>query len=130
MRNLIKGLALALSTSFIVACGGGGPVGAALNHELAMLKIVEANKTDAAKAATELEVYVKTNEADLKTVKEGMEKLKAEAKDDMSKVADIIKANAGKMKEVSDLKEKLRAEAKDVYNDDKVSDLLHSVRSM
>jgi|GEM_PF-1510636 len=130
MRTLIKGLILALSTSFIVACGGGGPVGAALDHEIAMLKIVEANKTDAAKATTELEGYIKTHEADLKVVKEGMDKLKAEAKDDMSKVADIIKANAGKMKEVEDLKNKLREEAKDVYADEKVRDLLRSVRAM
>jgi Skp family chaperone for outer membrane proteins len=131
MRNVIKGFALALSASFIVACGGGGgAVGKALDHEIAMLKIVEANKADVAKATSELEAYLKTNEADLKAIKEEMEKLKAEVKDDMSKVADIMKSNAEKMQAKEELKKKLREEAKDVMGDDKVRDLLREARSM
>lgn len=130
MRTFLRTLFLGLSVSLLVACGGGGPVGKALEHQKAMLKIVEANKTDAAKAASELEAYIKTNEADLTAVKAEMEKLKAEAKDDMGKAMAIMNDHKDAIMEVQELKKKLREEAKDVMMDDKVSELLRSVRGI
>lgn len=131
MRNIFKGLALAISASFIVACGGGGPMGQALDHQLAMLKIVEANKTDVAKATSELEAYIKTNEASIKKVNEDMEKMQAELKEskDMAKAMDMMKDHAARIQEVSELKNKLREEAKDVMGDDKVRELVRSVKA-
>jgi len=127
MRTLIKGLALALSTSFIVACGGGGgPMEAGLKHEMAMLKIIEANKTDVAKATTELEAYLKTNEADIKAQKEALAAVKADP--DTSKISAMGKASLETRMEVSKLQVSLREGAKDVLNDAKVSELLDNVR--
>jgi len=131
MRKFLRSFIVLLSLSLFVACGGGGgAVGKALAHQKAMLKIVEANKTDAAKAATELEAYIKSNEADLTAVKADMEKLKAEAKDDMGKAMSIMKDNAEAIQEVQELKKKLRDEAKDVMNDEKVAELLRTVRGI
>jgi hypothetical protein len=130
MRNIVKGLALTLSASFLIACGGN-PFSKALDHEIAMLKIVEANKTDAAKAASELDNYLKTNEAAVKADNEALAKLRADLKasNDKDKGMSLMKDAASKLKEVSDLEKKLREEAKDVFRDEKVSKLLDTVQA-
>jgi len=124
MRTFIRTLIVSLSFSFLVACGGS-PIGKALDHEKAMLKIVEANKDDGDKAKAELEKYVTDHKAELDQVKADMEKLKNEIKDDESKAMSMMIDHASAIQENETLKDSLRTSK--AYDNDDVRKLLRMV---
>lgn len=95
---------------------------AGLQHQKAMLKIVEANKTDAAKAATELEAYLKANGDDIKAQKEALAKAKADpANNNITKMGEASIKTRG---EVTELVMSLAKDAQAVMSDPKVAELL------
>lgn len=116
MRTFIRTLIVSLSLSFLVACGGS-PIGKALNHEKAMLKIVEANKDDGDKAKAELEKYVADNKAELDSLKTELEKVKAEVEKDESKAMSLMMDHVDALSENEKLKDSIR-ESKAYDNDD------------
>jgi hypothetical protein len=130
MNRIFKGLLLAASASFLVACGGPSPLSKALDHQIAMLKIVEANKSDVAKATSELDQYVKTNEAAFKEILKGVGEMKAETKTkSASEAMGVLQDHSDQLKARAELQKKLREEALPVFRDPKVSELLDTIRT-
>lgn len=66
MRAFFKGALLAASSALIIACGGGSPMDKFAGHLDQIASVIEANKTDADKAADAVEKYIKDNEAEIK----------------------------------------------------------------
>lgn len=126
MRTFIRTLLISVSFSFLVACGGGGPIGKAINHEKAMLKIVESNKDDGEKAKVELEKYVADNKAEIDGLKAEMEKLEKEIGDDDAKQMEAIAPHMDALMENEKIRDGLR-ESK-AYDNEDVRKLLRTVK--
>ena len=60
-----KGIIIAASTAFLMACGGGGGTADKLmGYQEKMMSIIESNKGDLDKAATELKAFADANKAE------------------------------------------------------------------
>jgi len=87
--SISKGLIIAATTAFVMACGGGSPADKLMGHQEKILSILESNKTDLDKAAAEVKTYVEANKAAMKTSMEEM-KLGEELKSDPEKAAKMM----------------------------------------
>lgn len=131
MLNFMTRLFVAMSLVFVVGCGGGGgPMGKMIGHRKAMIAIVEANKTDAAKAADGLEQYLKDNDADLKALGAEMDKLKAEQGDDKTKMLDMLKDYGSDMADLMQREQALRKDAPDVWKDERVRTAMRALKGL
>jgi len=88
--SISKGLIIAATTAFVMACGGGSPADKLMGHQEKILSILESNKTDLDKAAAEVKTYVEANKAAMKTSMEEMMKLGEELKSDPEKAAKMM----------------------------------------
>lgn len=99
MRAFFKGAILAVSSTLILACGGGGGAfDKAADHADKMVSLIESNKTDANKAADAVEKYIADNKVALEPIKADIQKMMGEmmgemmaAGDDKDKAAAIEK---------------------------------------
>ncbi len=106
-RSLATAILAAVAAVLVLGAGcSKSPLAKAADYTKQAVSILEANKDNPEKAASELEKYAADNEADLKAVAAEMEKFKAEVEKDPSKVADAMEhmgpmlEAAGKMMEL------------------------------
>jgi len=96
--SISKGLIIAATTAFVMACGGGSPADKLMGHQEKILSILESNKSDLDKAATEVKTYVDANKANMKAAMEEMMKMGEALKADPEKAAKMM-ADFGEKKD-------------------------------
>ena len=118
MRNtLVKAIILAAVSSLLFACGSSDPMGKALDHQEAMLKILESNKDNPDNAGDKLEEYVKANEASFKAIKEAGEKMKDK---DPAELGEMLKKYGARLQELMDKSKKLMEANPKLFENEKV----------
>lgn len=105
-----KGLIIAATTAFVMACGGGSPADKLMGYQEKILSILENNKTDLDKAATEIKTYVDANKANMKAAMEEMMKMGEQLKADPEKAAKMMAEFAEKKEAMEKRMEALEKE--------------------
>jgi hypothetical protein len=78
-----KGIIIAASTAFLMACGGGGTADKLMGYQEKMMSIIESNKGDLDKAAVELKTFVDANKADFQAAMKSMaEEMKGKSEEE------------------------------------------------
>jgi hypothetical protein len=85
-----KGLVVAATTAFIMACGGGSPADKMMSYQEKVLSILESNKGDLDKAAKEVGEYVASNKEAMKATMGERMKMAEELKSDPEKAAKMM----------------------------------------
>lgn len=90
IASFTKGLVIAASTAFIMACGGGSPADKLMGYQEKVLSIVENNKSDLDKAAKEVSEYIAANKDSMKAAMADMMKMQEELEKDPEKAAKMM----------------------------------------
>lgn len=105
--RFVKGLVVAASAAFLLACGGGGPADKMYSIMDKALSAVEANKGDLDKAAKEVQAIVDANK---EAFAGAMKELGEMAAKDPEKAKKLQEAMGEKMKAMQERTEKLEKE--------------------
>lgn len=109
--RFVKGLVIAATTAFFMACGGGNsPADKMMAFQDKLLSIVESNKSDLDKAATEVKAYVEANKGDLQNMMAEMGKMAEELQKDPEKLAKMMEEFKGKQEAMEKRMEALEKE--------------------
>lgn len=109
-----KGIIIAASTAFLMACGGGGTADKLMGYQEKMMSIIESNKGDLDKAATELKAFVEANKADFQAAMKAMgEEMKGKSEEEAKamqakyaeKAAELEKRGEALEKDIPGLKD-------------------------
>lgn len=90
IASFTKGLVIAASTAFIMACGGGSPADKLMGYQEKVLSILESNKGDLDKAAKEVGEYIASNKDAMKATMGEMMKMQEELEKDPEKAAKMM----------------------------------------
>jgi hypothetical protein len=102
-----KGIIIAASTAFLMACGGGGTADKLMGYQEKMMSIIESNKGDLDKAATELKAYVEANKADFQAaMKSMMEEMKGKSAEEATAIQAKYAEKAAEMEKRGEQLEK------------------------
>jgi hypothetical protein len=88
--TLSKGLVIAATTAFLMACGGGSPADKMMGYQEKILSILESNKKDLDNAAKEISAYIESNKDEMKATMGAMAKMTEELKNDPEKAAKMM----------------------------------------
>lgn len=105
--RFVKGLIVAASASFLLACGGGGPADKMFSIYDKALTAVENNKGDLDKAAKEVQAIVDANK---EAFAASMKELGEMAQKDPEGAKKLQESMEGKMKAMKERTEKLEKE--------------------
>ncbi len=129
MRNtLVKAIILAAVSSLLFACGGGSdPMAQALDHQVAMLDILEKNKDNPEEAGNKLEEYQKANADAFKAIKEAAEKMKDQSPEDL---IEMMSKHKGKIQEITEKTKKLMEGNSKLFANEKVQKAMAAMGGM
>ena len=108
--RFVKGLVIAATTAFFMACGGGSPADKMMAFQDKLLSIVESNKGDLDKAAAEVKSYIEGNKDSLQAMMADMGKMAEELKNDPEKMAKMMEEFKGKQEAMEKRMEALEKE--------------------
>ena len=121
MRSMLtKAAVLVAVSSFLLACGGSDPMGQALDHQEAMLKILEDNKDNPEEAGKAMTAYSDKNKDSFAAIKAEGEKMEAKMKEDPEAAMKMFAKYADRLKSLTDRTKKLTEANPDLMSNEAV----------
>lgn len=127
MRRWMRGLVVAGlvgSASLGSACGAGDPMERKFERDEQILTLLEANRSDPAKAGEAVSAYVKDHETDFDALKTEVQALKA----DPARMKELLEKHDARFSALMARRRKLQKETPELFMDPKVQAALGAGR--
>ncbi len=125
-----KGLVIAATTAFLMACGGGSPADKMMGYQEKILSILESNKSDLDKAAAEIKSYIESNKDEMKAAMGEMVKMTEELKSDPEKAAKMMAEFGEKQEAMQKRMEELEKEVPGIKEHEGIRDATMAMTKM
>ena len=125
--SFTKGLVIAATTAFLMACGGGSAADKMMGYQEKVLSILEDNKGDLDKAAKAIGEYIAANKDSMKATMAEMEKMAEELQKDPEKLAKMMTEFEEKKKSMQERMEKLEKDVPGIKDHQGLKDAMRDM---